>query len=220
MHAHGSSLSVLAVFALLAVAAPVGLFALGKQEERRNVRFKAIAAQPVPSQAMTFHWSKGGVAFLLCSALLLVLPCVAAIFVLLSGEYSLRSTWLWLTGLVAFALLFAVVPAALIPMLSGPAFVLDLKGIQYANQLFRWAEIASVKYSVSGGKGSGIVISLSGRKIRGPFFTRVSAIAIPAVAVRDADDFIAYANKLHQEWLGATDQTSAHDQLAPSPPQQ
>jgi hypothetical protein len=183
-----SSYAVLSATLVLAVAVPVGLYALGTSEQRHRDRMRSIEVQPPPKE-VAVRWSKAGIAFSsLFGLLFLVLAGAAGLFGGVSGGMAIWFLLCGCLGLVTFSWPFFL-------PIGGGGITLSSSGIKYGSQFIGWSEVADVRFSVSGKGSAVIVIRTSGKAVAGLLGVRRPVIVVPTLLVANADEVVAYAKK-------------------------
>lgn len=170
-----------------AAIAPLGLYALGKSEESRELRMKDIAGAPTPLLPMEFEWRGWVIAAMAFMSLVLLLPCAAMLY---AGQDHKVWPIFWLFG--GFSALAGFSALHFIRWyFRGPAFVLSMDGVFHAGKKIPWSEISSVRYvSVA------IVFELGERKVRRREFLQRSSISVTARVIKDPDGLVGYARRL------------------------
>jgi len=138
-----------------------------------------------------FRWRGCAIGLRVFLLLLLILPCAAVLYADL--DYNV---WL-IFGL--YAAISTIVASEVIPLVrwyfSGPAFILSLDGLFFAENLFAWHEISSVRYTANGKGGRVVVVDLKGRKVRHGLFLRTN-IRVLAFCIKNSDDLVGYSRRL------------------------
>jgi hypothetical protein len=73
---------------------------------------------------------------------------------------------------------------------SGPALTMTESGIRYADIIYQWHEISTVKICSGVKAGPSVEISLKSRLYRNPFFYRESRIGIPYFLLKNPTKFV------------------------------